>query len=98
MTAARERKRPAAAVLYREALPPRLAEIEEFAEVRLTKADGLAKALDGADVLYQWHSFSPALRENWDAASTLQWVRASKTWFTTASDKALDGPPTTRCR
>lgn len=72
-----ERKRPVVAVLYREALPPRLEEIEQLAEVRLTKADGLAEAMDGADVLYQWHSFSPALRENWDAARSLQWVHVS---------------------
>ncbi len=65
------------AALYREAFPPRLAEVEEFAEVRLTKADGLAKAMDGADVLYQWHSFSPALKENWAAASSLKWVHVS---------------------
>ena len=52
-------------------------EIEKLAEVRLTKADGLAKALDGADVLYQWHSFSPALKENWDAASSVKWVHVS---------------------
>jgi len=77
MTAAAERKRPVVAALYREALPPRLSEIEELAEVRLTKAEGLAEALDGADVLYQWHSFSPALRDNWGAASTLQWVHVS---------------------
>ena len=77
MTAAAERKRPVVAALYREALPPRLSEIGELADVRLTKADGLAKALDGADVLYQWHSFSPALRENWEAASSLQWVHVS---------------------
>ncbi|WP_457963633.1 D-2-hydroxyacid dehydrogenase [Arthrobacter sp. D1-29] len=70
-------KRPVVAALYREALPPRLAEVEELAEVRLTKADGLAEALDGADVLYQWHSFSPALRENWGAASTLQWIHVT---------------------
>jgi phosphoglycerate dehydrogenase-like enzyme len=77
MTGAAESKRPVVAALYREALPPRLAEIEELAEVRLTKADGLAEAMDGADVLYQWHSFSPALKENWGAASSLQWVHVS---------------------
>ena len=77
MTTDAERKRPVVAVLYREALPPLLSEIEELAEVRLTKADGLAAALDGADVLYQWHSFSPALRDNWDAASSLRWVHVS---------------------
>jgi phosphoglycerate dehydrogenase-like enzyme len=77
MSAAAERKRPVVAALYREALPPRLSEIEELAEVRLTKADGLAKAMDGADVLYQWHSFSPALKENWSAASTLKWVHVT---------------------
>ncbi|WP_113718162.1 D-2-hydroxyacid dehydrogenase [Arthrobacter dokdonensis] len=76
MTGAK-RRRPVVAALYREALPPRLAEVEELAEVRLAKADGLAEALDGADVLYQWHSFSPALRENWGAASSLQWVHVS---------------------
>ncbi|MBP2265922.1 phosphoglycerate dehydrogenase-like enzyme [Pseudarthrobacter sp. PvP004] len=70
-------KRPIVAVLYREALPPGLDEIAELAEVRLTKADGLAKAMDGADVLYQWHSFSPALRENWAAASSLKWVHVT---------------------
>ncbi|UVJ39894.1 D-2-hydroxyacid dehydrogenase [Arthrobacter sp. CJ23] len=72
-----EGRRPVVAVLYREALPPRLDEIEELAEVRLTKADGLAEAMAGADVLYQWHSFSPALKENWDAASSLEWVHVS---------------------
>ncbi|UZX04609.1 D-2-hydroxyacid dehydrogenase [Arthrobacter sp. CDRTa11] len=70
-------KRPVVAALYREALPPRLAEVEELADVRLTKAEGLAEALDGADVLYQWHSFSPALRENWGAASTLKWIHVT---------------------
>lgn len=77
MTVSLERKRPVVAALYREALPPRLAEVEALAEVRLTKADGLAEAMDGADVLYQWHSFSPALRENWSAASSLKWVHVS---------------------
>jgi phosphoglycerate dehydrogenase-like enzyme len=77
MTAPSQRRRPIVAALYREALPPRIAEVEELAEVRLTKADGLAKAMDGADVLYQWHSFSPALKENWTAASSLQWVHVS---------------------
>lgn len=77
MTVAGRAAKPVVAVLYREALPPRLAEIEALAEVRLAKAETLAGALEGADVLYQWHSFSPALRENWGAASTLRWVHAS---------------------
>jgi phosphoglycerate dehydrogenase-like enzyme len=51
MTTAAERIRPVVAVLYREALPPLLPEIEEISEVRLTTADGLAEALDGAEVL-----------------------------------------------
>lgn len=72
-----ESKRPVVAALYREDLPPRLDEIKELAEVRLTKADGLSEAMAGADVLYQWHSFSPALRENWAAASSLKWVHVS---------------------
>jgi phosphoglycerate dehydrogenase-like enzyme len=76
-TGATGAKRPVVAALYREALPPRLAEVEELAEVRLTKADGLAKAMEGADVLYQWHSFSPGLRENWGAASSLKWVHVT---------------------
>lgn len=77
MTVAAGGAKPVVTVLYREALPPRLAEIEALAEVRLAKADALAGAMDGADVLYQWHSFSPALRENWGAASTLRWVHVS---------------------
>jgi phosphoglycerate dehydrogenase-like enzyme len=70
-------RRPVVAALYREALPPRLSEVQELAEVRLTKAEGLAEALEGADVLYQWHSFSPALRENWAAASSLKWIHVT---------------------
>ncbi|WP_077489847.1 D-2-hydroxyacid dehydrogenase [Sinomonas mesophila] len=70
-------RRPVVAVLYREALPPRLSDVEGLADVRLTKADGLAEALDGADVLYQWHSFSPALKEHWAAATSLKWVHVS---------------------
>jgi phosphoglycerate dehydrogenase-like enzyme len=77
VTAPREGAKPVVAVLYRQALPPRLEEIQDLAEVRLTKADGLAAAMDGADVLYQWHSFSPALRENWAAASSLRWIHVS---------------------
>jgi len=77
MTGAAGRKRPVVAALYREALPPRISEVEELADVRLTTADGLAKAMNGADVLYQWHSFSPALKENWHAASSLKWVHVS---------------------
>jgi hypothetical protein len=42
VTTPTERGRPVVAVLYREALPPRLAEIEELADIRLTTADGLA--------------------------------------------------------
>jgi hypothetical protein len=61
-TGATGAKRPVVAALYLEAVPPRLLEVEELAEVRLTRADGLAKALDGVDVLNQWHSFSPALK------------------------------------
>lgn len=77
MTTGTTARRPVVAALYREALPPRLAQVQELAEVRLTKADGLAEAMDGADVLYQWHSFSPALKKNWNAASTLKWVHVS---------------------
>ena len=36
MTEQTNSRRPVVAALYREALPPRLAEIEELAEVRLT--------------------------------------------------------------
>ncbi|MCT9625359.1 D-2-hydroxyacid dehydrogenase [Pseudarthrobacter equi] len=71
------RKRPVVAVLYREELPPRVHDIEQLAEVRAVTADKLADALTGADVLYQWHSFSPALRDNWQAASSLQWIHVS---------------------
>jgi phosphoglycerate dehydrogenase-like enzyme len=70
-------RRPVVAALYRESLPPGLEEAEQLADIRLTKADGLAEALNGADVLYQWHSFSPALRENWSTASSLKWVHVS---------------------
>ena len=78
------RKRPVVAVLYREELPPRVHDIEQLAEVRAVTADKLADALTGADVLYQWHSFSPALRDNWQAASSLQWIHVSAAGVTAA--------------
>ena len=43
----RQTRNPVVAVLYREALPPRLSEIEELAEVRLARADGLAGSIAG---------------------------------------------------
>lgn len=70
-------KRPVVAVLYRKELPPFLSEVRGLAEARPATAGGLAPALDGADVLFQWHSFSPSLQSNWNAASSLKWIHVS---------------------
>lgn len=54
--------------------PPFLAELEDRAEVRYTRADGLAHALTGADVVLLWDFFSDALRGAWPHADRLRWV------------------------
>ncbi|TKV28459.1 D-2-hydroxyacid dehydrogenase [Arthrobacter sp. NamB2] len=70
-------RRPVVAVLE-GARPVRgLERVAELADIRVTKADGLAGALDGADVLYLWDYFSGALPAAWHAAGSLRWLHVA---------------------
>lgn len=70
---------PVVAVLHAEALPSavRMAPVAEHATLRYTKREGLAGALDGADVLFVYDFQSDALPDAWYAANALSWVHAA---------------------
>ncbi|WP_368735048.1 NAD(P)-dependent oxidoreductase, partial [Raoultella terrigena] len=63
-------------VLHNENRPSRdaLAPVTERADVRFTEADGLADAMDGADVVFAYDFLSTALAEAWHAAGSVEWV------------------------
>ncbi len=70
-------RRPVIAVLE-GARPVRgLERVIELADVRVTGAHGLGRALDGADVLYLWDYFSGALPAAWHAAGSLRWLHVA---------------------
>lgn len=67
---------PVVVVLHNEnrPSPEALAPVTERADVRFTEADGLADAMDGADVVFAYDFLSTALAEAWHAAGSVQWV------------------------
>ncbi len=69
--------KPVVAVLYKDDLPPGMADVEAAAEVRYATADQLAEALEGAQVLLLWDFFSSALEEAWHAAGSLEWIHVA---------------------
>lgn len=64
-------------VLYQDGLPEGLERIEEFAEVRLARADELAEKIRGADVLLLWDYFATVVREVWEHADSLKWIHVA---------------------
>lgn len=54
-----------------------MAEVEQAAEVRYVRADGLRDAMAGAEVLFVWDFFSPAVRDAWPAADKLRWMHVA---------------------
>ncbi|MEX1079556.1 MAG: D-2-hydroxyacid dehydrogenase [Homoserinimonas sp.] len=64
-------------VLYQEGLPEGMAEIEAVAEVRYTRADGLAEAIRGADALLLWDFFSTAVKDIWQNCDSLTWIHVA---------------------
>ena len=64
-------------VLYQNGLPEGLDRIEEFAEVRLARADELAEKIRGADVLLLWDYFATVVREVWEHADSLKWIHVA---------------------
>lgn len=71
------RANPAVAVLCADHRPPGMATVEQRADVRYATADDLTAALKGADVLFVWDFFSPAVAEAWPAADALRWVHVA---------------------
>ncbi|WP_285629678.1 D-2-hydroxyacid dehydrogenase [Actinoallomurus iriomotensis] len=67
-------RNPAVLVLEGDVPPPRLAAIGRLADVRRTRADGLADALPGAEVLFLWDFWSDAVAAAWPHADALRWV------------------------
>lgn len=64
-------------VLYREAPPDRLAEIEQRADVRLVRAERLGTELATADVLLMWDFTSTALADLSDLGDRLRWIHVA---------------------
>lgn len=54
-----------------------MAEVEQAAEVRYVRADGLRDAMAGAEVLFVWDFFSPAVRDAWPTADKLRWMHVA---------------------
>lgn len=57
--------------------PEGLEEIERRVEVRYTDAAGLGPALQGAQVLFLWDFFSPAVKQAWPQADALEWIHVA---------------------
>lgn len=57
--------------------PQAMAPVAERAEIRYTEAEGLAGALEGADVVFAYDFFSPAITEAWHAAGSVQWMHVA---------------------
>ncbi|NKX54261.1 D-2-hydroxyacid dehydrogenase [Arthrobacter mobilis] len=79
MTEPAAHPRPRVVVLTAEGqpLPHNLDRIRARADVVLADAAGLPAALPGAEVLFLWDFFSPALRTAWPAADVLRWVHVA---------------------
>ncbi len=71
--------RPVIAVLSKtvDDRPPFLEELQDRVEVRMCDSAGLASAMTGAQALFLWDFFSPALREAWPHCDALEWVHVA---------------------
>ncbi|MCQ4117675.1 D-2-hydroxyacid dehydrogenase [Rhodococcus tibetensis] len=69
-------RKPIVAVLHAQVLPSDelMAPVNSRAEVRYTDEAGLARALDGADVLFLYDFLTDAVPGAWHAAASLQWL------------------------
>lgn len=57
--------------------PPYLHRLQGRAQVRMTDAAGLNSALPGAQALFLWDFFSPAVREAWPRCDALEWIHVA---------------------
>lgn len=58
-------------------VPPRIEELADRAELRFCVAGSLAEALPGAEALFLWDFFSPAVRDAWGQADRLAWIHVA---------------------
>lgn len=72
-------RRPKVVILTTEGVTPphNLESIRQQADVVMTDAAGLAKALPGAEILFLWDFFSTALRDAWPHGESLRWVHVA---------------------
>ncbi|MFF0902139.1 UNVERIFIED_CONTAM: D-2-hydroxyacid dehydrogenase [Kocuria sp. CPCC 205316] len=73
------RRRPKVVILTAPATsaPYNASDVEGRADVVWTDAEGLPGALPGAQVLFVWDFFSPALRDAWSHADSLEWIHVA---------------------
>ncbi|GAA1138039.1 D-2-hydroxyacid dehydrogenase [Nesterenkonia lutea] len=57
--------------------PGGLDKIESRAELRYTDAAGLGDAVDGAQALFLWDFFSPAVEQAWSRTASLEWIHVA---------------------
>ena len=57
--------------------PPNQSALAELVELRYASADDLGDRIGGAQVLFVWDFFSPALRQAWSQADELDWVHVA---------------------
>ncbi|WP_083504736.1 D-2-hydroxyacid dehydrogenase [Nesterenkonia jeotgali] len=57
--------------------PEGLESLQARAELRYTDADGLGAAIEGAQVLFLWDFFSPAVQQAWPRAGALEWIHVA---------------------
>jgi phosphoglycerate dehydrogenase-like enzyme len=69
--------RPVLVILHRDDLPDCMPLIEDLAEVRCTRTEGLAEAIRGAEILLLWDFFSSAVEEVWEHADSLKWIHVA---------------------
>ena len=68
------RTEPEVLVLYGDARPPAMSEVEGLARVHYATEAELADALPGAEVLFLWDFWSSAVAGAWPRADRLRWV------------------------
>lgn len=68
---------PSAETAGSDARPSGLERIAERAEIRYTEASDLSQAVDGAQALFLWDFFSPAVKQAWPHTASLEWIHVA---------------------
>lgn len=68
---------PSAETAGENARPSGLERVAARAEIRYTEAGDLPQALDGAQALFLWDFFSPAVQQAWPHTAALEWIHVA---------------------